>query len=36
MVETVLDYLVALLIVLGLVWTLDLMVFGFDRPGLFT
>jgi len=36
MAETLFDYLVAFLIALGLIWTLDVMWFGFDRPGLFT
>lgn len=35
MAETILDYLVAVLIALGLVWLFDRMVFGLDAPGLF-
>ena len=34
--ETAIDWATVLLIVIGLVWLCDVMVFGFDRPGLFT
>lgn len=34
--EAALDWIVATLIGLGLVWLCDVMVFGFDRPGLFS
>lgn len=34
--ETMADYMVAILIAAGLVWAFDRMVFGLDSPGLFT